>query len=337
MTDGLMARRKRLGVVLILLSGLSLLCAFPIQAVAVAPAVKTTVTLKKAVAIDADAVRLSDIADIGGTVPLPFSGLGKTMIGKAPLPGHTRFIDQNYIRIRLRQAGFETERIIFRGPEDVRVTRTSAQLPVALIREAVERSIRDHMPWPNESVTVKQIEFDESLGVPTGRLSYRIVPGRGEDYLGQTMLALHLFVDGEPYRKIWVNATISVMSDVVVVTRPLGRRQPVETADVALEKRDLADLPADAIRKIDDVLGNRTTRMLHPGTVLQAGMVTLPPLVRRGDIVKIVARKGPMTITATGMVKQQGAKGDMVRVVNTDSRRMITARVTGPGAVTVEF
>jgi flagella basal body P-ring formation protein FlgA len=66
-------------------------------------------------------------------------------------------------------------------------------------------------------------------------------------------------------------------------------------------------------------------------------MISSPPLVKRGDIVKIVANAGTMTITATGMVKQQGCKGEMVRVVNTDSNRIITARVTGPGAVEVDF
>jgi flagella basal body P-ring formation protein FlgA len=44
-----------------------------------------------------------------------------------------------------------------------------------------------------------------------------------------------------------------------------------------------------------------------------------------------------MTITATGKVKQQGCKGEMISVINTDSNRVITARVIGPGAVEVEF
>jgi len=337
MVDGFSLRLKFHGRVLVLLTGLGILGLVPVQALAAKPMAETTVTLKKAVAVDADTIRLSDIATIDGSVSLTLPDIGETVVGAAPLPGHTRFIDLDYVRIRLKQAGFVTERIAFRGPDDVRVTRKATQLPVAHIRESVEKAIREHMPWPNEDVTVKEIQFDESIVLPTGRLSFRIVPGRGEDYLGQTLLALQLFVDGEPYKKIWANATISVMSDVVVVSQPLGRRQPVEAAYVTVERRDLADLPSDAIRRLDDVVGNRTTRMLYPGTVIQAGMVTLPPLVRRGDLVKIVARKGPMTITATGMVKQQGAKGDLIRVINTYSNRMITARVTGPGSVAVEF
>ena len=49
------------------------------------------------------------------------------------------------------------------------------------------------------------------------------------------------------------------------------------------------------------------------------------------------ADAGAMTITATGLVKQQGRNGDVVRVMNTDSKRVILARITGPGAVKVDF
>jgi flagella basal body P-ring formation protein FlgA len=193
------------------------------------------------------------------------------------------------------------------------------------------------MPWKNEDVTIHDISFDETIQLPTGKVSYRIEPNRNEDYLGRTILAVQLYVNGEPVRRIWANATISVMADVVTVIRPLGKHQHIEQADLSVERRDLCDLSSDTVSRIEDAIGNRTTRMIYPHTVLQSSMIASPPLVRRGDIVKIVANAGPMMITATGMVKQQGCKGEMVRVVNTDSNRIITARVTGPGAVEVEF
>jgi flagella basal body P-ring formation protein FlgA len=144
-------------------------------------------------------------------------------------------------------------------------------------------------------------------------------------------------VDGEPVRKVWVNADISVMADVVTVIRPLGKHAYIERADLSVERRNLKDLSSDTISRIEDALGSRTTRMIYPQTVLQLSMFASPPLVRRGDVVKVIANAGPMIITATGVVKQQGGKGEMVRVENTDSKRIITARVTGPGAVEVNF
>jgi flagella basal body P-ring formation protein FlgA len=297
----------------------------------------TRLTLEAAVTIDQDTVRLSDIATIDDTSAMPLKTLGATVVAKSLLPGQTRFIDLDYIRIRLKNAGFDPKAMTFRGPGEVRITRPAATLPSRLIEQSVEATIRSRMPWKNEDVTISDIAFDETIQLPTGKLTYRIVPSRNEDYLGRTTLALHLLVNDEPVRKVWVNATLSVMADVVIVTRPLGKHQHIEPSDLSIERRNLADLPADTVSRSEDALGSRTTRMIYPDTVLQASMIALPPVVKRGDIVKIVANTGPMTITATGMVQQQGCKGDMIRVMNTDSSRVITARVTGPGAVAVEF
>jgi flagella basal body P-ring formation protein FlgA len=294
-------------------------------------------TLKEAVVVDQDAVRLSDIADLSGVDPFQRKTLGAIVVAGSPQPGQSRFVGIDYIRIRLKKAGVDTGSLFYNGSEDVRITRRASALPAARIQRAVETAIRNRMPWKNEDVTISDITFDDTIHLPTGTLTYRIVPKRNEDFLGRTMLALHLFVDGEPVRRLWVNATVSVTSDVVTVIRPLGKNQPIKPADLSVERRDLAALPSDTISRIEDAMGNRTTRMIYPNTVLQRSMISSPPLVKRGDMVKIVANAGAMTITATGMVKQQGCIGETVRVVNTDSKRIITARVTGPGAVEVDF
>ena len=297
----------------------------------------TCLTLKSAALVEQDSIRLSDIATLTGTSENQVKILGATVVARSPQPGQTRFVGLDYIRIRLKQAGVDTSSMVFKGPPDVRITRQAAALPAQRIQRAVEMAIRSRMPWKNEDVTIGEIDMDETLQLPTGRLTYRIVPSRNEDYLGRTILALHLFVDGEPVRKVWVNATISVMADVVTVIRPLGKHAFIQPADLSVERRNIEDLSSDTISRIEDAMGNRTTRMIYPQTVLESSMFVSPPLVKRGDIVKVTARTGPMTITATGMVKQQGCKGEMVRVVNTDSNRIITARVTGPGAVEVNF
>ena len=297
----------------------------------------TCLTLKTAALVEKDSVRLSDIATLTGTSKVQMKTMGATVVARSPQPGQTRFVGIDYIRIRLKQSGIDTASMIFKGPPDVRITRQAAALPIQRIQHAVEMAIRSRMPWKNEDVTISEIGLDETIQLPTGRLTYRIEPSRNERYRGKTIMALHLFVDGDAVRKVWVNATISVMADVVTVIRPLGKHAYIELADLSVERRDLSNLSSDTVSRIEDALGNRTTRMIYPQTVLQSSMFASPPLVRKGDIVKIVASAGPMLITATGTVKQQGCKGDMVRVVNTDSNRIITARVTGPGAVEVNF
>lgn len=292
-------------------------------------------TLKPTAVVNGENVRLGDVAELNGKNEQ--GAILETEVGRSPKPGQTRFVSADYIRIRLRQAGFDTNAMTFKGPQDVKVSRPWVTLPVGRIRAAVDAAIRSHMAWNSEDVTVSDIQFDETVQLPVGKLTYRIVPNRHEDYLGATILALHLYVNGEPVRKLWVNATISVMADVVTVVRPLGKHRRIGLEDIRVERRDLSGLGSETIRGVKEALGSRTTRMIYPGTVLQAGMIDQPPVVKRGDIVKIIAETGAMTITATGIVKQQGRKGEMVRVMNTDSNRVILARVTGPDAVVVDF
>lgn len=294
-------------------------------------------TLKPAAKVNADTIRLSDIASAADAAASRWETIGAIEVARSPQPGQTRFVSVDYIRIRLKQAGIDMGGILFKGPADVRVTRQATALPVKPIREAIQTAILRQMPWPPEDVTISAIGFDENIQMPTGELSYRIVPNRGEDFLGKTILNLHLYVDGRVVRKVWAHANISVMADVVTLVRPLGKHQHVEMEDLALKRRDLAGLPSDAIRRIEDAVGNRALRMIYPDTVLRTSMISMPPVVNRGDVVKIVASSGAMTITATGLVKEQGRKGDMVRVVNTDSKRIVTARVAGPGTVEVDF
>ena len=294
-------------------------------------------TLKTAAVVDRETVHLGDIAALHGGTQRRSKRLAETVVARSLMPGQIRFVDLDYIRIRLKQTGFDPDAMTFQGPREVRITRRAARLPASQIRRAVETAIRSRMPWKNNDVTIGDITFDDNIALPSGRLTYRIEPTPHEDYIGRTILGLRLFVDGKPVRKLWVKATITVMAKVVTVIRPLGKYQHIQPADLAMERRDLTKLPADTVLSLKDAVGNRTTRMIYPHTVLESKMMTSPPLVRRGDIVKIIARSGPMIITATGLAKQQGSKGEMVHVANTDSRRVITARVTGPGTVEVDF
>lgn len=298
---------------------------------------RVTLLLKTAVVVHEDAVRLADIADFSALGEKLQQQWGATVVARSPLPGQSRFVGMDAIRIRLKQAGIDPAAIAFQGPQDVRVTRGAMTLPVERIKQAVEAQIRGRMPWRNEDVIVDGITFDESIQLPTGELSFQILPNRNETFLGRTVLALHLLVNDQPVRRVWVNASVTVMADVVTVARPLGKNQPIEPAHLMVERHNRAELASDVVSSIEAALGHRTTRMIYPGTVLQSSMLALPPLVRRGDLVKIIAHSGPLTITATGLVRQQGGKGEMIRVVNTDSNRVITARVIGPGEVAVDF
>jgi flagella basal body P-ring formation protein FlgA len=113
-------------------------------------------------------------------------------------------------------------------------------------------------------------------------------------------------------------------------------------AGTELGSRDLAtvvsDVPGSVIEPLPDVrdlVGHRTLRPLAAGDVVTARIVRIPPAVQSGDRVAVRARVGEVEITTLGIAQQSGAVGDVIRLVNQDSRRGLRGRITGKGEVEV--
>jgi flagella basal body P-ring formation protein FlgA len=138
-------------------------------------------------------------------------------------------------------------------------------------------------------------------------------------------------------RRLWVTANLEQRVRVAVVRRPLGRFKTIEAADVELKAVDVAGLPADRIDDPETAIGKRTRRALDSGTVLRPDLLEFPPIVKRGDRVRIIAESAGLRISAYGQVKQKGAQGELIPVVNLDSNKVVYARVVDSVTVKIEF
>jgi flagella basal body P-ring formation protein FlgA len=100
---------------------------------------------------------------------------------------------------------------------------------------------------------------------------------------------------------------------------------------------DLADLPANIVSDPEAVLGKRTKRVVGAQVPLRTDLIELPPLVKRGDMVVILAESNGLKITTLGQVKKKGRLGDRIPVVNMDSKKILHARVIDSNTVKVDF
>jgi flagella basal body P-ring formation protein FlgA len=60
-------------------------------------------------------------------------------------------------------------------------------------------------------------------------------------------------------------------------------------------------------------------------------------LVKRGDLVVIIAESKGLKITTRGQVKKKGRLGEQIPVVNLDSNKVLYARVIDANTVKVDF
>jgi len=299
---------------------------------------QTVIRIAPAAEINGDRILLSQVAQIAGPDPLLIARLGNIDIGKAPLPGRKKFIESRHILARMhKSSGGLPADIGMDFPQRLEVRRKAVTITKQRIEEIAAEWVLARVPWDQENVRVVKVQANTTVALPQGRVTYKVKsPGR-LDFLNTIALSVEFLVDGQVVKRAWVTLNLEVIAPVVVVRKPMGRYQPIESQDVTVVLKDLTKLPSGYFTEPAEVIGKRVKRTVYGNTVLREDLVELPPLVNRGDIVTIIAEAGVLRITARGEAKAKGCKGERISVVNLDSRKRVYARVLDARTVKVEF
>lgn len=134
-----------------------------------------------------------------------------------------------------------------------------------------------------------------------------------------------------------VQATLSAVVPMeqhyaVALASPVRRGQVIRAQDVRLEPAD--EPSSQHFAAIEDVLGQKATRDLNAGDLLDSRHLELPPLITRGQSISVRAGSGTVTIRIAATAQESGAFGQAVRVKTADGRtHMVT--VVGPQEATL--
>jgi flagella basal body P-ring formation protein FlgA len=296
-----------------------------------------TIKVFKRAEIKGDKVRLGRISTIRGEDSELINKLRAIVISKAPLPGKSRRIDEDYIKIRLKQNGIDLSQIRLLVPGKVEVYRGVIEIPKEKIKKVILDFVYGMVPRDKERARVKKVHVSSNVVLPEGKVTYSVVPPKNMDFLGTIPLSVLFKVNGNFQKKVWATVNIEVLTEMVVTKRPLRRHQLITEDDIQLKEMDLAEVKSNSVTNYEEVLGKRTKRAIKANEVLRTDHIELPPLVRRGDVVSIIAESDGLMITALGEVRKRGCRGERIRVVNLDSKKGIYGRVLDANTVKVDF
>ena len=283
-------------------------------------------------------VRLGGIADIYSSDPVLNQKLHDLVIATAPLPGQSRTIDDQYIRLRLQQSNINLAQIKLDMPPTISITRKSIEIDRAMIERIVTDYLNKKLTWEKDRTKIKIVNVSDSLTLPDKPYTYKVVqPSNQTGLIGMIPLSIIFDVEGEPSRKVWATVKISVSTDVVVVQNPIARNQMISANDLEATHMDMAEVPTGYITQIQDAIGKRAMRPINPGEILRTDIIERPPIVKYNDMVSIVAETGCLRITTLGKAEENGRSGDRIKVMNVDSKKEIYARIVDSKTVRVDF
>lgn len=122
---------------------------------------------------------------------------------------------------------------------------------------------------------------------------------------------------------IFVPVKVADLRPVVVVTRAVPPGVPVSADMLALERRDLATLPAGHLDSLDAVVGRSLRRPLGPGAAVTPDTLAVSKVIKRGALVTLVGRSGSLEVRSQGKALADGGDGERIQVENLSSKRIV--------------
>lgn len=276
-------------------------------------------------------IRLSDIAAIEGAQTKETKAFTGTRVGRAALPGFVLTLEARKIRRLFLDEAVRTlaEPVEFSGAAAITVRTGSRTLSEAALREEIRKQVTARMPWTLKEAHVSIDACPTELILPDMENHLEIEPATDCDWRGSEQFRVRVLHGQEELKGFPVTVRVRVFNQVCVAAAKLKRGATLSAGDLRVETREITEIREPLFTTPDSCLGRKLTRTVLSGSVLLSGWVEIPPLVRKGEKVRILYRANETEVCVEGTSRGEGALGDRIRVRNEMTRKTVDAWVSG--------
>lgn len=279
--------------------------------------------LRPSVSVTGDTVTLGDLFDDAGDA-------SDIAVAVAPRPGAPTAISVSRISQVARRNGVVWRNS--RGLTRVVVSRTGTPIAPDMVRAELADAIAAQAP----AIAAKGIlEVVLSSGAERLMVTGEEIPSIAVDRLsfdrrtGRFQAAVRVPADdmSAPVQRVAGHAFPAL--DIPVLNSRMSPGDTIRETDV-----EWVRVPATRVSQniLDDdagLIGYTPRRSLRPGEPIRTSDVEPPRLVEKGSIVNVTYAVANMTLSTRARALEDGALGDIIKVLNQRSHRTIEVQITG--------
>lgn len=278
-------------------------------------------------------VKLGDIATFDTRTELS-RALASQVVAQSPPPGETTIVSANAVIQTLAPDLAPGTDIIWQGQANIKVTRASIRITPDRINQIIDDYLREHsQALPEAEIRFIPNNLPLPFLVPQGELSWDVVPAN-PNIIGSKRFSIIFRVDGRVRKNMSLKGKLEILAPVAVATTTLKKGTRIQSSHLSMAVQDISNLRSPCLDG-SQVIGKVLKRSLKAGSPLTLDNVVFPPLIRKGQLVRIVVNHNGMQLTATGLAKGDGKLHDTIRVQNISSKKTVYCRVAAPGIVEV--
>lgn len=241
----------------------------------------------------------------------------------------SQHMDSSEILMKMRTALNSQENLRrlnpqFKVPSKVKVT--FASLPVS--REEVERKVHNVLKARcNDCEYRISIQSTPRPASKLWDLDFTQLSAKGG-----FLLPLR---DGDQRQIKWISGTIRVSKLTPVTTRLILQGERVQADDLRMSMTDVT-FAKDGNLRMEDIQGQTAARSLPVGSTVWASDLRREPAAKKGQIVKAMLGDDSFEISVNMMAEDSGFVGDLIKVKNLETQKVLSGLVTEKGVVKLQ-
>jgi flagella basal body P-ring formation protein FlgA len=164
-----------------------------------------------------------------------------------------------------------------------------------------------------------------------------ITPLTVKEPIGLFTVMAVVMADGHRAGRGQVRFRIRKFEDVLVATDKIGRHEALVEEKFALKRMEVTSLREQPVYSLEGLADYRAKRNISTDRILTTPAIEPVPDIDVGREVTILISKGRLSITAPGRALQPGSKGDLVKIRNKATGKVIKARVVDSRSVAMDL
>ncbi len=283
------------------------------------------IMLRQDIALTGEMVRLGDI----------FTGLdtqADTPIAKAPKPGRRVVLDARWLAALARKYGVNWQ------PASRLVSTTLGRAVTRITTEDLRAEIDAFMQGQSGAdIGVRLDRKTAQIAVPAEygrhiRLDLRRYnPASGRFVVTATINR----PDGSAFVTKTLSGTVSEMVSVPVPVRSLHPGDIIGAEDLIWQRVPVARIEKTSLRRQEDLIGKAVRRSLRAKDPIRFTDIESVKTVLKNKSITMQVVSGAMTLTARGRALEDGAVGETIRILNSQTNQIVFGTINDDGTAWV--
>ncbi len=177
-----------------------------------------------------------------------------------------------------------------------------------------------------ENLIIDYLNIPERVTVKSSSAQLKVSEISGKYLSGNVTIPVNIVDNDKILKKVFVSVKIRVFDSVFVARSDINQYQTFSEENVEKKWSEITGLD-QPVRLESEINGKRSNRYITEGKTILINLIENLPIIKNGQQITIISRINSVVISATGLAREDGRKGDIINVENKASGAKLKAKV----------